>query len=86
MAGPEKIIKVGAVQASIFQNQVEKNGKPISVPKVLVQVRYKKDNNEWAGTSSLGLADIPKAILALQKAFEFLAIKAEPVKEPEPEY
>ena len=85
MVSPEKVIKVGAVQASIFQNQVEKNGKTYNSPKVLVQVRFKKDN-QWSGTSSLGLADIPKAILALQKAFEFLAIKADPEKDPEPEF
>jgi hypothetical protein len=27
---------------------------------------------QWSGTNSLSLNDLPKAILALQKAFEYL--------------
>ncbi|MFA5858429.1 MAG: hypothetical protein WC955_05130 [Elusimicrobiota bacterium] len=81
MVGPEKIVKVGAVQASVFSNQVVRNGQTINAPKVMIQVRYKKNDKEWAGTNSLGLNDIPKAILALEKAFEYLTLKPETVKE-----
>lgn len=72
MAKPEKTFKVGAVRASIFRNTIEKNGKSIPLPKVVIEVRYKDKMGQWQGTNSLSLNDLPKAILALQKAFEYL--------------
>lgn len=69
---PETVFKVGAVRAVVFRNIIEKNGKSISLPKVVIEVRYKDKAGQWKGTNSLSLNDIPKAILALQKAFEYL--------------
>ena len=73
MAKPETSFKVGAVRASVFRNVViDKNGKSVPLPKVVIEVRYKDKTGQWNGTNSLSLNDIPKAILALQKAFEYL--------------
>ena len=72
MVKPEITFKVGAVRASVFRNIIEKAGKTITLPKVAIEVRYKDKTGQWNGTSSLSLNDIPKAILALQKAFEYL--------------
>ena len=72
MAKPEKVFKVGAVRASIFRNTIEKNGRYIPLPKVVIEVRYKDKTGQWNGTNSLSLNDIPKARLALHKAFEYL--------------
>lgn len=69
---PETVFKVGAVRASVFRNTIEKNGQPVSLPKVIVEVRYKDKTGQWQGTNSLSLNDLPKAILALQKAYEYL--------------
>lgn len=69
---PETVFKVGAVRASVFQNNIVHNGKEVTLPKVIIEVRYKNKDNEWKGTNSLSVNDIPKAILALQKAFDFL--------------
>lgn len=70
MAKPEKVFKMGAVRASVFRNTIEKNGQTIQLPKVVIEVRYKDKAGQWNGTNSLSLNDLPKAILALQKAFE----------------
>lgn len=78
MAKPEKVFKVGAVRASIFRNTIEKNGQSIPLPKVVIEVRYKDKAGQWNGTNSLSLNDLPKAILALQKAFEYLMEHKEP--------
>ncbi|MDI6451452.1 hypothetical protein [Anaerobaca lacustris] len=78
MAKPETVFKVGAVRASIFRNTVERNGQSIPLPKVVIEVRYKDKTGQWNGTNSLSLNDIPKAILALQKAFEYLTGHKEP--------
>ena len=72
MAKPETVFKVGAVRASVFQNTIEKNGQSIQLPKVVIEVRYKDKSGQWQGTNSLSINDLPKAILALQKAFEYL--------------
>ena len=72
MAKPETVFKVGAVRASIFRNTIQRAGQSISLPKVVIEVRYKDKTGQWQGTNSLSLNDLPKAILALQKAFEHL--------------
>ena len=72
MSKPETVFKMGAVRASIFRNIIEKNGQSIPLPKVVIEVRYKDKTGQWQGTNSLSLNDLPKAILALQKAFEYL--------------
>jgi hypothetical protein len=73
MSKPETSFKVGAVRASVFRNVIINNGRPVPLPKVVLEVRYKdKTTGQWKGTNSLSLNDIPKAILALQKAFEYL--------------
>jgi len=72
MAKPEIVFKVGAVRASVFRNIIEKAGKLIPLPKVVIEVRYKDKTGQWNGTNSLSLNDLPKAVLALQKAFEYL--------------
>jgi hypothetical protein len=78
MSKPETTFKVGAVRASVFKNLVANNGKMVPLPKVVIEVRYKDKTGQWKGTNSLSLNDIPKAILALQKAFEYLTQHKEP--------
>jgi len=78
MSKPEIVFKVGAVRAAVFRNIIEKAGKSIPLPKVVIEVRYKDKTGQWNGTNSLSLNDLPKAILALQKAFEYLTTHKEP--------
>ena len=75
---PETIFKVGAVRAAVFRNTIEKNGQSIQLPKVTIEVRYKDKAGQWKGTNSLSLNDLPKAILALQKAYEYLMEHKQP--------
>jgi len=76
MAKPEKKFQCGAVEASIFENEIDQNGKQFKVKKVAFQKRYKGVDG-WKSTNSLDVNDLPKAILALQKAFEYLALSPE---------
>ncbi len=78
MSKPETVFKVGAVRASVFRNIIEKNGRSIPLPKVVIEVRYKDKAGQWMGTNSLSLNDLPKAILALQKAYEYLMQHKQP--------
>ena len=72
---PEKVFKVGAVRASVFFNPIQHNGRTATLPKVIIEVRYRDKTGQWRGTNSLSLNDLPKAILALQQAYEFLATR-----------
>jgi hypothetical protein len=83
MSKPEKVFKMGAVRASIFRNKAQKQGKEVLFPKVVIEVRYRDKSGQWKGTNSLSLSDLPKAILALQKAFEYLLERKEESSGPE---
>ena len=72
MSKPVKVFKMGAVRASIFNNIIERNGNKIPLPKVVIEVRYKDKSGQWKGTNSLSINDLPKAIAALQSAYEYL--------------
>ena len=78
MAKPEKVFKMGAVRASVFRNTIEKDGRTIQLPKVVIEVRYKDKTGQWNGTNSLSVNDLPKAIVALEKAFEYVIEHKEP--------
>ena len=77
---PEKIIMVGPCRVSVFRNVCLKDGKEIEIPKVVLEVRYKDKHGRWRGTQGMSIREIPKAILALQKAFEYLTSGEERVK------
>jgi hypothetical protein len=65
-----KHIKVGGVVATIWRN--ENGGKEYL--SVSLDRSYKDRNGEWKKTHSLRQNDLPKALLALQKAFEHVAL------------
>ncbi len=72
MPEPEKVFKNGACEASIFVNQANRNGTPVSVKKVVFHRLYKDKEGKWQRTSSLDINDIPKAIAVLAKAYDHL--------------
>ena len=76
MVSPEKIFKFGAVRASVFKNMIELKGQLVPLLKVVVQVRYRDKNGQWKGTNSLSVNDLPKAIAALQRAYEYILVKS----------
>jgi hypothetical protein len=68
---PEKKFKAGAVTATLWKNQGEKG----SYATVQLSRNY-KDGENWKSTSSLRAADLPKAALVLQKAYEHLTLES----------
>ena len=86
MSKPETVFKMGAVRASIFRNTIERDGKLVSLAKVIIEVRYKDRTGKWQGTNSLSINEVPKAMLALQKAYEYLVSSDSEETRPEPEF
>jgi hypothetical protein len=74
MARPEKRFRCGGCDAAVFENEISRGGKTLKVKKVSFQKRYKTSEGEWRTTYSLDVNEIPKAILALSKAYEYLVI------------
>lgn len=72
MGAPVKKFNVGAVQAAIWSNE-KKDGKQFF--SVSFDRRYKDKGGEWKSSNSLATNDLPKAILALQKAFEYVSLR-----------
>ncbi len=72
---PEKKFRAGAISATVWKNQAEKDGKTVEYRTVSFERNYLNKNNEWKTTSSLRLNDLPKAVLVLQKAYEYISLK-----------
>ena len=74
MGKPEKSFRCGSCDAAVFENEITAGRKTIKVKKVSFQKRYKDANGDWKNTNSLDVNDLPKAILALTKAYEYLVL------------
>lgn len=73
---PEKKFSTGAIQATIWKNDVKKeNSEPASYMTVSLNRRYKDKDGIWKSTTSLRVNDLPKASLVLQKAYEYIVLK-----------
>lgn len=72
MSQPEITFRHGPCTASVFENEYERGDQMFAVRNVVFQHRYIDKDGEWQTTNSLKVNDIPKAILVLRKAYEFL--------------
>ena len=73
---PEAKFKVGAVRASIWKwTNTAKDGRQFTQRKAVLDRAYKDASGQWQHTNSFDTNDVPKAVLALQKAFEYMTTK-----------
>ena len=77
MSTPIKKFGAGAIQIAVWENETKEGGKYNTIS---MQRSYKDKDDEWKSSGSLRVNDIPKAILALQKTYEYIMLK-EPVLE-----
>jgi len=76
MAIAEKRFNAGAVCVTVWRNQrLDKNGNPVTYRTFSFQKRYKDKGGNWKTSSVLRLADLPKAVLIMQKAYEYALLK-----------
>ena len=74
---PEKIFQHGALKAAIFANEYEKENKSFTVKRVSFQKLYRDKEGNLKTTTSLEVNDLPKAVVVLQKAYEYLTMRQE---------
>lgn len=79
---PEMEFKVGAVRAAVWVNaRTGYDGRGFNSHKVIIDRTY-KDNDGFKSTGSLDINDIPKAILALKRAYEWILCKEKENERP----
>ena len=78
---PEKKFRSGAIAATIWANSTVRDGKPATYRTISLQRSYKDKNDEWKSTDSMRVNDLPKAVLVLSKAYEYLALNSEEIDE-----
>ncbi len=71
MNSPEATFTAGAIVATIWKNQKVFNGRQTIFNTVSLERRYMKDGS-WQTTTNFRTADLPKANLVLNKAYEYL--------------
>ena len=74
---PESKFNAGSIQVAVWDNESKEGNKFQSIS---IQKRYKV-GEEWKTTNSLNVNEIPKAILALQKAYEKSMISEQDAKD-----
>ena len=68
---PDKKFRAGAVSATVWKNKTEKG----EYSSVQLDRAYKDKDDTWKHTTSLSAADLPKAVLVLNKAYEYVVSK-----------
>ncbi|MBW2964638.1 hypothetical protein KY363_04215 [Candidatus Woesearchaeota archaeon] len=76
---PEMKFKAGTISATVWKNTVKtKDGRDADIRSVSFDRRYlDKDTNEWKSTSSLRAMDLPKAVVVLNKAYEYIVLNGQ---------
>ncbi|MBI4531877.1 MAG: hypothetical protein HY709_10220 [Candidatus Latescibacteria bacterium] len=82
---PEKVFRSGSCFASVFANEIVKDSTVRQIRTVAFAKRSLDKDGNWQSTTSLSVNDLPKAVLVLQKAFEYLtSISPTTFEEEEP--
>ena len=72
---PIKVIRAGTVSASVWKNEVDKNGTPVVRYSIRIQKRFQQDDGEWKNTDYFFPEELPKLQLVTAKAFEYISLK-----------
>jgi hypothetical protein len=72
MTMPDMTFKAGSCRASVFKNKVERDGKEVIIPKVSILKRYMDKGGAWKNSQSFGVNDLPKLMVVVIKAYDFL--------------
>ncbi|MFT4304297.1 MAG: hypothetical protein ACMXYG_07055 [Candidatus Woesearchaeota archaeon] len=74
---PDKRFRAGSLVATVWLNNIEKDGKLASYSSVTLERTYKDREGHWQTTNSFRSNDLPKLALLAQKAYEHVIMRAE---------
>ena len=73
---PVKQLRAGGVQAAIWRNEIEQDGRIVVRHSVTLNKRYRGPNTgEWADSKSFFPDDLPRLRLLLDKAYEHILLR-----------
>jgi len=72
---PIKDFRSGGIQASVWRNEVERDGQTLVRHSVRIQKQFRTEDGDYENTDYYFRDDLPKLILVAQKAFEYIALK-----------
>ena len=79
---PVEKFRAGAVSAAIWKNTMElKDGKKIDSYSVTLDKRYKDKDGKWKSSKSIQVNEIPKALLVLGKAYDYIVSMSKDIEE-----
>jgi len=71
---PIKDFRSGNIQASVWRNEVDKDGRIVVRYSVRIQKQFRKEGGDYQDTNYYFRDDLPKLILVAQKAFEYISL------------
>jgi hypothetical protein len=71
---PIKEFRAGNITASIWRNEVQKDGQTILRYSIRVQKRFRKDDGSYENTEYYFPEDLPRLQVCVQKAFEYTVL------------
>ncbi len=71
---PIKDFRCGNVQASIWRNEVERNGQKVVRHSVRIQKQYQKEQGSFENTDYYFGEELCRLALVAQKAYEYIAL------------
>jgi hypothetical protein len=75
--GPAAEFRIHGITATVWANQAQQGDRMVIRHSVQIQKRYfDKSANEWKTSATYFPDDLPQAILALQKAYEYIMLQA----------
>lgn len=75
--GPEKKFSAGGVTATIWANTRQVDGVNKVFRTVSLEKNFKDKDGNWSKSGSLNFNEVPRAVLVLNKAYEYLALKSD---------
>jgi hypothetical protein len=72
---PGKKYRAGAISATVWKNKGQRaNGEETEYKTVSIERCYTDKEGNWQTTNSLRTNDLPKAVVVLQKAYEYIVL------------
>ncbi|HIG93474.1 TPA: hypothetical protein HA242_03600 [Candidatus Woesearchaeota archaeon] len=72
---PEKKFRAGGVSATVWLNKGHaSNGQDTEYKTISIERSYTDKEGKWQSTNSMRINDLPKAVIALQKAYEYVVL------------
>ena len=73
MPAPDHVVRVRNVSASVFLNPSTQDGKTVHAPRIALKSRFRGQDGATRYTHFLFPNEIPFALMALQKAFDWVS-------------